>query len=170
MITTIQSLSYLLLILLGTPNLTFIEVVPNHHKTIRGYLSEGQTIDTKWANNFSYVNCFPEKDNKKFNGNQLLYILEMPENSALKITAISNKNISMFAYQIAERDSKNIPPHVRDVIHCASSTNNQNNRKKPEFIQLNTAQKPCKVVIGIAGANKINMGAFELDLELVQQF
>ena len=168
MLASIQSLSFLLLLFFGTPHISFIKVVPNHHKTIRAYLSEGQSIDTKWANNFSYVNCFPAKENKNFNGNQLLFSLEMPANSTLKIKAASNKNISMYAYQIGISDRKNIPPNVRNVLQCAASAHKINSRKKPEFIQLSTNAKPCKVIIGIAGANKIDMGAFELDLELIK--
>ena len=148
---------------------TKIDVDLNKNQVYRGFLSEGRTIDVEWANNATNVNCFPKKENKSFNGNQLLYTVMMPAYTQLELKAISNEDISMYAFQIDEGDLRNLPPKVNKVIHCQSSVHKGNGSKDPELIYLSTQSKPNKVIIGIAGVKKIDRGAFDLYINLTER-
>jgi len=112
--------------------ITTIELDKRETKTIRGYLSEGHPIDVTWANNMTNVNCFPKKENKKYAGHQVLYTIDMPANSTLELSAVSNKDISMYAYQIKEGDKRNLPPSVSRVIYCEASSHKGNGKKDPK--------------------------------------
>lgn len=141
--------------------------------TVSGNLFQGSTVDLKFATS-SQVACFPANLNDHYDGRHLLFTTELPPESVLDIEAIPSKSdvdISLYAYTMGTT-SNYLPPNVPRAVSCESSqgTNKRSERYNPggaEKVSLNAIRNPYKVVIGVAGAQKLEKGAFTLKLTLV---
>ena len=141
--------------------------------TVSGNLFQGSTVDLKWATS-SQVACFPANLNDHYDGRHMLFTTDLPPESVLEIEAIPTKSdvdISLYAYTMGTTNSY-LPPNVPTTVSCESSqgTNKRSERYNPggsEKVTLNAIRNPYKVVIGVAGAQKLDKGAFQLKLTLV---
>lgn len=141
--------------------------------TYTGDLSEGTKIyDMSWADNSS-VACFPGTQNSKFSGNHVLYVTEIPPHSKMKMTVIpddKNANMSIYAYQDGTT-SKAYPPNLSSCVSCEAEHKWDYPKKgktqdHTRTVELNAINNPYRVVIGVAGADELQKGTFELKIEV----
>ncbi len=142
-------------------------------KAYKGNLANGTKIqDLSWAWSSS-VACFPGTQVKKFNGNHILYITEIPKYSIMEIELIpTNKsaNMSLYAYSIGTNSTAYVP----DLSSCVSCEadhkwdypkrgKTQDHTRK---VKLNAINNPYKVVIGVTGADGLDKGEFIIRIKL----
>lgn len=144
---------------------------PNKTVAYKGDLAKGSVInDLSWAWS-SAVACFPATQKKKFTGNHVLYITEIPKYTIMTIELIpENKsdNMSLYAYEIGV-NSKSYVPNLHSCVSCEvdhkwdykHKGKTQDHTRK---VELNAINHPYKVVIGVAGANGLKKGKFILKI------
>ncbi len=149
-----------------------ITASPNGVVELTGKLDGGTPIDLAWASK-SQVACFPSIRNMHFQGNHVLYVVELPARSEMRITATPadpSLDLSLYAYSVAPGDTKSIPPNVLMATCEASFGSNRidapMNPGKPESVELRAIANPYRVYIGVAGAKGVTRGAFKLRVEL----
>lgn len=168
-------LSLNLIIMAQFPShVTVLHVTPNEDFSIEGNLSSGNPMsDLSWATRSS-VACFPATQNAKFTGNHVLYSMELPPKSELKITVVpdnTNDNFSLYAYQIGATNFSTVP----DLTSCVSCEADYKwdypKRGKTQdhtrVVELNSINNPYNVVIGVAGAEGLTTGGYTLKIELI---
>ena len=70
---------------INVQNITFVELQSNQTTEIKGNLNQGEKMESlRWAWNSS-VACFPETQAKKFSGNHVLYVVDLPKHSELEV-------------------------------------------------------------------------------------
>ncbi len=139
----------------------------------RGNLNTGDYIqDLSWAANSS-VACFPATQNAKFSGKHVLYEVQLPRYSEMKITVIpqnKNKNFSLYAYSVGTT-SQAVVPKLSRCVSCEADYAWDYPRKgktqdHTRSVSMTAINNPYKVYIGVAGANKLSEGDFELTIEI----
>ncbi len=157
------------------------EVVPvmitctkNKITKIKGDLKNGVVInDLSWAWSSSNA-CFPETQKKKFTGNHVLYVTDLPKYSTMEVTVVpNNKNadFSIYAYEIGT-NGKHIVPNLPSCIRCEvdhkwdypkKGKTQNHTRTVKDLIAIN---HPYRVVIGVVGANGLKTGGYTLKINL----
>ena len=122
----------------------------------------------------SQVACFPGTRFNEFEGNHLLYQVQMPAGSKIVIT-VTPKNkkhrINLYALRLGV-NSTVVPPAVPSAISCEASypiyAGNPNYRApaKPQSVEYISIRKPYNILIGVAGATGVTEGDFELKIEI----
>lgn len=142
-------------------------------KAYRGNLKDGVYIpNLSWADNSS-VACFPGTQNKKFTGKHVHFVTDIPPHSIMEIELIptdKSKNMSLYAYQTGT-SSKTYPPELSSCVTCEADYKwdypkrgkTQNHTRK---VKLNAINNPYRVVIGVAGANKLSEGEFIIRIKI----
>ncbi|MEM6719702.1 MAG: hypothetical protein AAF611_10325 [Bacteroidota bacterium] len=140
---------------------------------IAGNLNAGTKIhDLSWAANSS-VACFPATQNQKFTGNHVLYETIIPKYSEMFITVIpkdKKQNFSLYAYMVGVTNEE-VPPNLNRCITCEADYKwdrkwkgkTQDHTRK---VRLNAINRSYKVVIGVAGAEGLTEGAFDVKIEI----
>ncbi|MGI8543320.1 MAG: hypothetical protein ACR2MD_07535 [Aridibacter sp.] len=145
---------------------------------VTGNLSDGvRILNLRWAERSS-VACFPGTRFEMFNGNHVLYRMTMPAQAVMTITVVpkEGKRINLYALrQGMNPRSQQVPPDVTSAISCEAkypiyADVSRNRRVKNvddgtrtiEYISINS---PYSILIGVAGANGLNEGAFDLKVE-----
>lgn len=155
-------------------HVTALNVTPNEDFSITGNLSSGAQIsDLSWAARSS-VACFPGTQNTKFRGNHVLYSMELPPKSELKITVIpdnANDNFSLYAYQIGSSNYATVPD-LSTCVTCEADykwdyPKRGQTQDHTRSVELNAINNPYNVVIGVAGADGLTSGGYTLKIELV---
>jgi hypothetical protein len=137
-----------------------------------GAIDGGVQIPLDWASK-SNVACFPATKNDHFDGNHVAFETALPPQSEMVIRLIPKDpkaDLSLYAYQVSTT-SKDLPPNVPSATSCEASygTKNLNAPYNPggtETVKLNATTNPYRVVIGVAGAQKLKKGSFTLEVEL----
>lgn len=138
-----------------------------------GNLSDGCKIhDLSWAANSS-VACFPATQNKKFRGNHVFFVTEIPPYSKMHITLIpedKSANMSLYAYQDGT-GSKYFPPELPRCVSCEADhkwdyPKRGKTQDHTRAVSLNAIRNPYRVVIGVAGADGLDKGAFKVQIEV----
>ncbi len=139
----------------------------------RGDLAEGVKIhDLSWASNSSNA-CFPATQNKKFTGNHIIFVSEIPTYSKMKITVVpddKNANMSIYAYMVG-LNSNAMVPNLSSCITCEADHKwDYKKRGKTQdhtrSVSLNATTRGYKVVIGVAGADGLDKGSFVLKIKV----
>ena len=133
----------------------------NKTTEIKGNLKNGVVInDLSWAWSSSNA-CFPETQKKKFTGNHVLYVADLPKYSEMEVTMVpddKNANFSIYAYEIGA-NSNRIVPNLPSCIRCEvdhkwdykkKGKTQDHTRTVKDLVAINN---PYKVVIGVVGAN-----------------
>ncbi|MEA2043422.1 MAG: hypothetical protein U9N85_12850, partial [Bacteroidota bacterium] len=137
----------------------------------KGNLNDGVKIhDLSWASKSSTA-CFPATQNKKFTGNHMLYVTEIPTHSVMNIKLIpkdKSKNMSLYAYTTGT-NSKVYPPALSSCVSCESDHKwDYKKRGKTQdhtrSVRLNAINNPYRVVIGVTGADGLSSGEFNLQI------
>ena len=154
--------------LVGTPSVQDVRSVSGETVSIEGDLESGQHIPLRgWADS-SQVACFPATQNDKYSGNHVLYRTQLPANSTIKITVTpdSDVDVSLYALRLAHGDTETIPPNVHSAV-CESSLNYQGSDPgKPHSVNFLTIRSPYTILIGVAGSQGLESGAFKLEIEV----
>jgi hypothetical protein len=143
---------------------------------IAGDIKHGKTISLSWAERSS-VACFPGTRFEMFNGNHVLYRVDMPARSRITITLTpkDGKLINLYALRqgVAERAA---PPNISSAISCESKypiyanlptgrtvSNKDDGVRKVEFISVGS---PYSILIGAAGVKGLTEGEFTLSVKV----
>ncbi|MCB0548606.1 MAG: hypothetical protein KDD19_13580 [Phaeodactylibacter sp.] len=136
----------------------------------RGNLGDGVPIqDLSWAWN-SQNACFVSIRQNKFTGNHLLYTTELPAYSEMEISLRPEDgaaNMSLYAYSQGSGALRFVPD-LPSCISCeASFQPDMGQDTGPERkVSLRSGNNPLQVVIGVAGAEGLNSGAYLLTVSL----
>lgn len=145
-------------------------------KQVEGDLTAGMVIPLGWAERSS-VACFPGTRFEMFNGNHVLYRVDMPARSRMTITLTpkDGKLINLYALRqgSAERTS---PPDISSAISCEAKypiyanlptgrtvSNKDDGTRKIEFVSIGTGYS---ILIGAAGAKNSTEGAYTLNVKV----
>ena len=137
----------------------------------RGNLSSGTKIhDLSWASKSS-VACFPATQNKKFSGNHILYLTDLPSHSVMTVTLVpddKNANMSLYAYSAG---SYRYVPNLSSCVSCEADHKWDYPKKgktqdHTRSVRLNAINNPYKVVIGVAGADGLTKGTFKIKIKV----
>ena len=139
----------------------------------KGNLNEGTPLPSlDWASRSSTA-CFPATQNKKFNGNHVIYSTTIPEHSIMTVTIIpkdKSKNFSVYGYQVGLSSDAMVPDLTSCVTCEADHKWDRPKRGKTQdhtrSITFNAINKAYKVVIGVTGAEGLDEGAFILKIEV----
>lgn len=158
---------------LQSQNETVIELTVDKSLSIEGSISNGVEIPLAWASS-SQVACFPATRFNEFKGNHVFYRVHLPPNSQLKIsiTPTDNKRINLYAVRMGVDDT-NIPPDIHSVGSCEASypiyagKPNYNKKAKAQSVEFMSIRNPYSILIGVAGAENVLSGSFDLDIEMI---
>ena len=148
----------------------------NNTKIYLGDLKDGvQVQDLSWASSSS-VACFPATQNTKFNGNHILYVSEIPAYSEMEITVIpedENANMSIYAYQTGLQNTSMVPELSRCVSceaeHKWDYPKRGRSQDHTRTVRLNAIKNPYRIVVGVAGAERLAKGKFKLKIKTVSR-
>lgn len=144
---------------------------------ITGNLKEGKKLSTlRWAEN-SAVACFPGTRFEQFDGNHVFYRVFLPAASAMKITLFpkDGKSINIYALRQSTQGAQPVPPNITKAISCEASypiyanlpggkrVENEDIKRSVEYISVTS---PFNVLIGVAGAQGLTEGEFNLLIEI----
>ena len=123
--------------------------------TVVGDLSAGACTNLGWAAS-SQTACFPATENDRFKGNHRYFALSepLPPNTEIEINV---DGASVYAFT-AGVDSYFVPPRVPITVQC------EFDQVPGQAIELNAVANPYNVFIGVAGAEGVDAGAFELNI------
>ena len=155
----------------GPPPIKLVRAKHNQTTTIRGDIRGGKIIPLDWASR-SGTACWPATRNVHYNGNHVLYRLEMPPYSEMKVELKPKPGVdlSLYGYQTGRRVT--LPPNgashlcEASALHGVRNIRTTANPGQPERIKLVALKNPYTVIIGVAGAQKARAGAFELKIDL----
>ena len=154
-------------------NVSKIDATPNEITTINDDLKNGEIIsDLKWAS-MSSVACFPATQNEKFTGNHVLHYFEIPPYSEVTITLIpkdKNANMSIYGYQVGSSNFAT-PPNLSSCVACEADHKwdrpvKGKSQDHTRSIFFNGIKNGYNIFIGVAGANKLTSGEYELKIDL----
>ena len=144
---------------------------------VTGNLKDGtQLVSLRWAENSS-VACFPGTRFEMFNGNHVFYRITLPAASVMTIVVIpkNGKAINLYALRQGMRQQQ-VPPDVTSAISCEAKypiyanltsgrrvTNKDDGTRKIEYMSISN---PYSILIGVAGANGLTEGDFDLKIEI----
>ncbi len=139
----------------------------------KGDLKNGVPIpDLSWASRSS-VACFPGTQNKKFSGNHVIYVTEIPPRSKMTVTVVprdKSANMSIYAYMTGTTNTAMVP-HLASCVTCEA----EHKWDYPKYgktqdhtrsVYLNAVNNPYRVVIGVAGADGLAEGEFALIIKV----
>ena len=155
-----------------TTNIQIVNIqITGEVTTVGGNLNTGDFMsDLAWAANSS-VACFPATQNQKFTGKHVLYTTVIPKYSEMFIKVIpknKKQNFSIYAYMVGKTNEE-VPPKLNSCITCEADYKwdrkwrgkTQDHTRKA---RLNAINRSYKVVIGVAGAEGLVEGDFELEI------
>ncbi len=151
---------------------TRIKLKPNGTVKKTGKLDGGPQIALSWASE-SDIACWPSIRDQHFNGAHQVYVTDLPPKSEMFIKLIPKNpklDLSLYAYSVGTK-TKALPPKVISTVSCEASFGTKSRSKpynpgKPENVRLNAIRNPYRVYIGVAGAQGVKKGAYELQIEL----
>ncbi len=177
--TTVALAGATLLLSTGRASATNAAISPQPIRTqdnatvkVDGSIDAGTAIALDWASNSS-VACFPGTKNTHFDGKHVFFETSLPPHSEMFIRLIPKDrktDLSLYAYQTGT-SSTDLPPNVSSVTSCEASYGTKSidapyNPGATESVRLNATTNPYKVIIGVAGAQKLAKGSFTLEVEL----
>lgn len=136
-------------------------------------LDSGNYMPLKWAENSS-VACFPGTRFYEFKGKHKLYRVQMPAGSQIKITVTpkdSKHRINLYALRLGANNYE-APPEIYRAISCESSypiyagMPNKRAPAKAQSVEYVSIRKPYNILIGVAGAEGISEGEYDLEIEI----
>ncbi len=143
---------------------------------ISGDIKDGSILSSlRWAESSS-VACFPGTRFEMFNGNHRFYRITLPAASAMRIDLIPKDDAKINLYALRQgMTSQTVPPDVTSAISCEASypiyanlasgrrVQNKDTGRKVEYISVNSSYS---ILIGVAGANGLTEGEFDLKIEI----
>lgn len=132
-------------------------------------LSEGEVLDLDWADDSSFA-CWPGTENANFSGSHVFFGMVQPPDTYLTVVAVPEPglDLSLYLMQIADGE-RWVPPaaeHAPLTCEAGFDQQNDNNPGEVEYIETLGYQTDVNVLIGVAGANGLTEGGFELEIFL----
>lgn len=131
-------------------------------------LSEGEVVDLDWADDSSYA-CWPGTENTNFSGSHVFFGMVQPPDTYLTVVAVPEPglDVSLYLMQLADGE-RWVPPSDSSPLACEAGFDQQNDNNPGEVEYIETLGYPSNVnvLIGVAGANGVTEGAFELEVFL----
>jgi|GEM_PF-403811 len=154
----------------GPPPASTVTAKPGKTVTVSGDIKKGKVLPLSWAAN-SNVACWPTTRDQHFDGKHIAFKTKLPRHSTMEIELIpaKGKDLSLYAYSASGHP---LPPKLYKAICEASylygerSISVKSNPGKPEKVKLVAINNPYDVVIGVAGAGKLDSGSFKLNVKL----
>lgn len=151
---------------------TPISVASGKTSSVEGKINKGVQIDLTWAANSS-VACFPATSFDQFDGSHVMYQFDLPKYTTATVELIpkaATLDLNLYAYSVGATSTV-LPPNVPSCVTCEASygTNSISNRFNPggaEKVELVAINNPYRVFVGVAGAQKVTQGSFELKVTL----
>ena len=143
---------------------------------VSGDIKDGAKLSSlRWAERSS-VACFPGTRFEQFNGNHVFYRILLPAASAMKVELVpkDGAKINLYALRQGMR-AQTVPPDVTSAISCEASypiyanlasgrrVQNKDTGRKIEYISVGS---PYSILIGVAGAEGLTEGEFDLKIEI----
>lgn len=140
--------------------------------TASGKIDAGVQLDLAWAANSS-VACFPATSFNQFDGNHVMYQFDLPKYTTATVELVpkgATLDLNLYAYSVGATSTV-LPPNVPSCVSCEAGygTKSISNRFNPggtEKVELVAINNPYRVFIGVAGAQKVTKGSFELKVTL----
>jgi hypothetical protein len=151
---------------------TPIATVANETVSVSGKIDGGVEIDLAWATKSS-VACFPATKNDHFNGKQVVYSFDLPKYTNATIELFPqdpNLDLNLYAYEVGAK-AVVLPPNISSVVSCEASYGTKNinvpyNPGGSEKVLMTALNNPYRVYVGVAGAQKVGKGSFDLRVTL----
>ena len=129
-------------------------------------LSEGSSIDLAFA---EQIYCFPATENANFNGNHVFIEHTQQDNENVTIVVNPEKGVDVSLYVIQmDVDSTDLPPNITGGggVSCESAYDQvaDSNAGEPEGLVMTAWTDSYRLIIGVAGANNLESGAFKVDI------
>jgi hypothetical protein len=143
---------------------------------ITGNIAEGQKMSLDWAAQSS-VAAFPGTRFEMFDGNHVLYRVNLPAASEITITLTpeNGKLINLYALRQGVNETAS-PPNISTAISAEASypryanlgagktvSNPDNGVRK---VQLMSIDRPYSILIGVAGAQGLTEGVYKLHVQI----
>lgn len=144
-----------------------LPVLSTEEQRFTGNLNEGALLhDLSWAWN-SQNTCFVAPRKHLFSGNHVLYLAQIPAQSEADIKLIPedpNSNMSIYAYTLS--GEYKYVPDLNSCISCEASFQSSFGKEhsNQRVVQLRTGRHPYFLVIGVAGAEQLEEGAYILSI------
>ena len=142
--------------------------VPNRaaDETMIGDLSDGAILDLDWAQNPN-VTCWTASENLNWTGAHVITETTQGEDEVLTIRVTpgdSLLDVSLWAAQTSANDT-HTPPDLPSVVSCETSYDAPGD-SNPGFSEavLLSNYNPYRVLIGVAGADGFEAGAYTLEI------
>jgi hypothetical protein len=141
---------------------------------IKGNLEQGKQMPLEWAAQ-SNMACFPATRFVEYQGNHLLYRVQMPAAAKIIVTVkpkSKKTRINLYALRLGS-NNYDTPPDIASAISCEAKypiyAGKPNFRapateKSIEYISI---RKPYNILIGVAGAQGMTAGDFELEVKIM---
>jgi hypothetical protein len=146
---------------------------PNKAALYKGDLADGAVIeDLSWASTSSNA-CWPATENTYFRGNHVFFVSSIPPNAELTVTVIPddvNTNLSIYGFQLGT-NTTNFPPDISSCVACESERKWDRpkvgkTQDHTRSIYFNSTTDSYRVVIGVAGADGLKTGTFNIKFDL----
>ncbi|MFK8038304.1 MAG: hypothetical protein AB8B74_08450 [Crocinitomicaceae bacterium] len=138
-------------------------------QTFSGSIDNGKVLDDlswAWSSNMA---CFVETVKDQYKGNHVFYKIEIPTNSTIDIYMTPTNpgdEMALYGYSKAAGD-ETIPPGISSSVSCEASPSNSNGAKTGEqHVYFNAINNPYAVIFGIAGADGLTEGGFEIRIDV----
>lgn len=134
----------------------------------QGNLHEGvfvYRLDWAWD---SQNACFPSTRQEHFKGHHQLYLTELPRYSELTVTLVPDDpdaKLNLYGYSIGSE--LRLIPNLSSCVSCEASY--QPRRGQPSSVrqvEFRAINNPYQVVIGVAGAEGVTSGSYQLQINL----
>lgn len=157
---------------------TVFTLKTEQNKTLQfeGKLEDGMTMPLRWAENSSMA-CFPGTRFVEYQGNHVLYRMQMPAYSDLKITVKpkdAKHRINIYALRLGATNM-GFPPNLSSAISCEAGypiyagTPNFDAPAEERSVSYISVNKPYNILIGVAGAKGFTSGDYILQVELKER-
>jgi hypothetical protein len=134
----------------------------------RGDLAEGELLHDlswAWASNNA---CFPKTQQEQYQGKHQLYVTEIPAHSEMTITLVPEDpkaNLNLYAYSFS--GDLRLVPELSSCVSCeAGYQSRQGLKKHLRQVELRAVNRAYQVVIGVAGGEGVESGAYQLQIEV----
>jgi hypothetical protein len=152
----------------------YIKAKRGQEVSLKGNLRDGKVIPLEWAQ-LSTMACFPGTRFQEFQGAHVFYWMDLPQRSEVTITVkpLQGKRINVYAY--SGFDGRTLPPQESSCVSCEAGYEQWSAAKPPsdfskaagsQQVRLRAVNQPYRVLIGVAGAEGVQEGDFELKVRL----
>jgi len=133
-------------------------------ETLEGNLDEGEVVDLDWAHS---LYCWPQTQDAKFDGAHVFYerAQAADRDFTMRVKPAATLDVSIYYVQRSEGDT-NLPPDIVSASDCDATYEfeEDTNPGQAEVVAASGSDNAYALLIGVAGANGAESGAFTLEI------